>query len=263
MFGEELINPIIKSRIYGNNNNKIESLCLFKSECIGVLGTISTSIGSGISLNFHIPNATRTSDYNKNNTEGGIIELVARNVTNGSESFDWRFKAKNSGTLNTVLILGSSGDIITPKGPAIFSSLTGINFNGGLISVNTHSIQKGKYINIASHALIVMLPPVVVGASFIIVNINADGGGLLTISPNSNDKFLVDIAGADGTDDTDIENTKATQKQYDYVKIIGLNSDGWLISDIRGIWVDEGEEGGGGGGGEEEESEEEEPPSLP
>ena len=107
------------------------------------------------------------------------------------------------------------------------------------LAVATHSAQVGKFVTISTDAKTLTLPAVVVGATFVIVNTAADGGALLTISPNSSDKFLVDIAGAAGTDNKDIVNTKATQNQYDYVKLVGLSADGWLIDDIRGTWVDQ------------------------
>ena len=107
------------------------------------------------------------------------------------------------------------------------------------LAVNTHSAQVGKFVTISTDAKTLTLPAVVVGATFVIVNTAADGGALLTISPNASDKFLVDIAGAAGTDNKDIVNTKATQNQYDYVKLVGLSADGWLIDDIRGTWVDQ------------------------
>ena len=107
------------------------------------------------------------------------------------------------------------------------------------LAVNTHSVQVGKFVTISADAKTLTLPAVVVGASFIIVNTSTDGGSLLTISPNSSDKFLVDIAGGAGTDNKDIILAKATQSQYDYVKLVGLSADGWLISDIRGTWVDQ------------------------
>ena len=78
-----------------------------------------------------------------------------------------------------------------------------------------------------------------IGAVFIIVNIAADGAALLTISPNSDDRFLTDIAGGIGTEDKDIINTKASQIQGDFVKLVGMSADGWAISEIGGIWVDE------------------------
>ena len=71
------------------------------------------------------------------------------------------------------------------------------------------------------------------------MNTAADAGALLTISPNASDKFLVDIAGAAGTDNKDIINTKATQKKYDFVHLMGMDAAGWCIADIRGTWVDE------------------------
>ena len=107
------------------------------------------------------------------------------------------------------------------------------------LAVATHSAQVGAYVEVNADAKTLTLPAVVIGASFIIVNTNDDGGGLLTISPNANDKFLVDIAGAAGTDNKDILNTKASQKKYDFVHLIGMHADGWLIHNIRGIWVDE------------------------
>ena len=126
------------------------------------------------------------------------------------------------------------------NGAAGVSGLTAVTLSADTtLAVNTHSVQVGKYVNIATDAKTLTLPAVVVGASFIIVNSAADGEALLTISPDSGDKFLVDIAGAAGTDNKDIINTKATQIKYDYVKLVGLSSVGWLIDDIRGTWVDQ------------------------
>ena len=107
------------------------------------------------------------------------------------------------------------------------------------LAVANHSLQVGKYIEIAADAKTLTLPAVVVGASFIIVNTANDGESLLTISPNASDKFLVDIAGAAGTDDKDIILAKATQKQHDFVHLIGLSADGWLIHNVAGVWSDE------------------------
>ena len=97
-----------------------------------------------------------------------------------------------------------------------FSGLTAVVVTTSTLAVATHTVQVGAYVEVA-----------------------ADAGALLTISPNSSDKFLVDIAGAAGTDNKDIINTKATQGKYDYVKLVGLSSDGWLIDEVRGTWVDQ------------------------
>ena len=128
---------------------------------------------------------------------------------------------------NSALIQSLSG-----KTPLLLSADT-------TLAVANHSLQVGKYIEIAADAKTLTLPAVVVGASFIIVNTANDGESLLTISPNASDKFLVDIAGAAGTDDKDIILAKATQKQYDFVHLIGLSADGWLIHNVAGVWSDE------------------------
>jgi len=124
-------------------------------------------------------------------------------------------------------------------GPAGISGLAASLQTTGTIAIADDSVQVGKYCTVSADAQTLTLPAVVIGASFIIVNIAADGGALLTIEPDGNDKFLVDIAGAAGTDDKGIINTKATQDKYDYVHLIGISSVGWLIHDIRGTWVDE------------------------
>ena len=75
------------------------------------------------------------------------------------------------------------------------------------------------------------------GQTFWIIN-GASDGTLMTISPNSNDKFLWDVAGAAGTDDTDIINTAATAKKGDYVKLSYGSAHGWTIDEMGGTWVD-------------------------
>ena len=120
-----------------------------------------------------------------------------------------------------------------------FSGLTAIVVTTSTLAVATHTVQVGAYVEVAADAQTLTLPAVVVGASFIIVNTAADAGALLTISPNSSDKFLVDIAGAAGTDNKDIVNTKATQSRLDFVHLMGIDAIGWMIADIRGTWVDE------------------------
>jgi hypothetical protein len=121
-----------------------------------------------------------------------------------------------------------------------FSGLTAVTLTADTtLALNTHSVQVGAYVEIATDAKTLTLPAVTVGSSYIIVNTAADAGALLTISPNGSDKFLVDIAGAAGTDNKDIINTKATQKKYDFVHLMGVDAAGWCIADIRGTWVDE------------------------
>jgi len=143
----------------------------------------------------------------------------------------------NTLELNDFVTTSATKGLIAGK--AGMSGLTPMVLTTGTLAVATHSVQVGKYVQVAADAQTLTLPSVVIGASFIIVNTAEDGGALLTISPDSGDKFLVDIAGAAGDDDKDIINTKATQNKYDFVHLVGLSSVGWLIADIRGTWVDE------------------------
>ncbi len=71
-----------------------------------------------------------------------------------------------------------------------------------------------------------------------IINGAADGT-LMTVSPNSSDKFVWDVAGAAGTNDKDIINTAATAKKGDYVKLRYGSGDGWAIKEMGGTWADE------------------------
>jgi hypothetical protein len=160
----------------------------------------------------------------------GTAGKTALNVTAGNVVIAGDVSVTGDATLTKGLTNGAAG----------ISGLTAVNLTDDTtLAVATHSVQKGKYVTISTDSKTLTLPTVAIGASFIIVNTAADGEALLTISPNASDKFLVDIEGGAGTDDKDILNTKETQKKYDYVKLVGLSADGWLIDDIRGIWVDE------------------------
>ena len=142
------------------------------------------------------------------------------------------------GTLGVTGVSTFTGDVKAAL-PS-FADYTAVNLTADTtLALATHSAQIGKYVTVSADAKTLTLPAVVVGATFIIVNAGLNATQLLTISPNANDKFLVDIAGAAGTDGKDIINTKATMKQYDYVKLVGISAEGWLIDEVRGTWVDE------------------------
>ena len=103
------------------------------------------------------------------------------------------------------------------------------------LAYNTHA---GRPV-VATAATVFTLPAIgVVGQTFWVINGGPDGT-LMTVSPNSNDKFLWDVAGAAGTNDKDIVNTAATAKKGDYVKLAFGSADGWIITELGGTWVDE------------------------
>tara|TARA_R100001530_G_scaffold22350_2_gene18457 strand:+ start:613 stop:1044 length:432 start_codon:yes stop_codon:yes gene_type:complete len=120
-----------------------------------------------------------------------------------------------------------------------FDHLSPIVKGTSTLAIVTDSVQMGSFIEVSADAQTLTLPAVVPGTSFIIVCTAADGGALLTISPNASDKFVVDAAGAAGTDDKDLILVKATQKKHDFVHLVGLHADGWMIHNKRGVWSDE------------------------
>ena len=94
---------------------------------------------------------------------------------------------------------------------------------------------------IATAATVFTLPAIAgaaVGQTFWLINGAADGT-LMTVSPDSDDKFLWDVAGAAGTNDKDIVNTAATAKKGDFVKLQYGSAHGWIIAEMGGTWVDE------------------------
>ena len=141
---------------------------------------------------------------------------MSKNPLYGSNSYD-----------NSAIVQTLSG-----LSPVVLSADT-------TLDLAKHSVQVGKYIEISADAKTLTLPAVSVGASYIIVCTAKDGQALLTISPNASDKFLVDIAGAAGTDNKDIILAKASQKENDFVHLIGLSANGYLIHNVSGVWSDE------------------------
>ena len=182
----------------------------------------------------------KMANITKVSIKGGLRQSNANYFDNLADSIVTLSDTQTLSGVNTFSdFVATADDKGLQIGTAGISGLGASLQTTGTIAIADDSVQVGKYCTVSADAQTLTLPAVVVGASFIIVNIAADAGALLTISPNASDKFLVDIAGAAGTDDKDIINTKATQKQYDYVHLIGLSAVGWLIHDIRGTWVDE------------------------
>lgn len=83
------------------------------------------------------------------------------------------------------------------------------------------------------------LPAIADGLSGItIMAVGAFGTTAVTIDPNAADK----IHGPDITsaDNKDLICTKATQRRGDYVTLAAGDADGYLVTDMRGIWAREG-----------------------
>jgi len=114
--------------------------------------------------------------------------------------------------------------------------------NAITVAASTLTIAYGTHMGrpvIQTQACTFTLPAVAdVKGDIWIIN-GAEDGTLMTISPNANDKFVWDVAGAAGTDNKDIINTALTAKKGDYVKLRYASADGWAIKEMGGIFADQ------------------------
>ncbi len=108
------------------------------------------------------------------------------------------------------------------------------------ISVNkTLDIQdNGKVFFVDTDAKVITLPVVATPVNCTIVNIGAFGAVLVAVSPAAADMIHApDIA---GTNDKDHLNTKATAQRGDLVQIRTGDANGWVVSNQKGTWAQEG-----------------------
>lgn len=96
----------------------------------------------------------------------------------------------------------------------------------------------GKLFWCTGDATALTLPAIAAGLSGLaIVSGGAFGSQATTIDPNASDMILgPDITGADNKD---LVNTKATQRRGDYVVLIAGDADGYMVTEMRGIWARE------------------------
>lgn len=97
--------------------------------------------------------------------------------------------------------------------------------------------DNGKLFWVDTDAFIITLPAVATPTNCKIVNGGAFGAVLLSISPAAADK----VQGPDlpGTDNKDLQNTKATARRGDFAKLVTGDANGPFVSELRGIWVTE------------------------
>lgn len=96
----------------------------------------------------------------------------------------------------------------------------------------------GKLICVDTDAITLTLPAIADGfGGATIVNIGAYGAIAVTISPAAADMILgPDITGADNKD---LINTKATAQRFDRVKLDLGDADGYLVTEMVGVWARE------------------------
>jgi len=95
----------------------------------------------------------------------------------------------------------------------------------------------GKILLVDTDAFAFTLPATAVGFEFVIMNVMADAGCLITVSPNANDKIMgADLA---GVNDKDRLLTKATSKSNDFIPLVYGSADGYNVTQERGTWAAE------------------------
>jgi hypothetical protein len=97
--------------------------------------------------------------------------------------------------------------------------------------------DNGKVFFVDTDAKIITMPAVATPVNCKIVNIGAFGAVLVSVSPNAADK----IQGPDlpGTDNKDLQNTKATAKRGDFVVLRTGDANGPIVAELRGTWATE------------------------
>ncbi len=97
--------------------------------------------------------------------------------------------------------------------------------------------DNGKVLFVDTDATTTTLPAVATAVNCTIVNIGAYGTIAVNVSPNASDKIHApDIA---GTDNKDHINTKATAQRGDMITLRTGDSNGWFVTNQRGIWAQE------------------------
>jgi len=97
------------------------------------------------------------------------------------------------------------------------------------------ALDSGKIIYVDTDAKVITLPAVEAGIEITLVNAGGFGTVLLTIAPNAAD--MIEGADLTGANDKDLVNTKATAQRGDFVKLLGANADGWMVTAQRGTWA--------------------------
>ena len=97
--------------------------------------------------------------------------------------------------------------------------------------------DSGKTLTSSLNGIVFTLPSIAIGNTVTFVNMAPDGTGEMSISPAALDGITYV---GDSTDDKDLINTKATQKQGDFVTLASLDGvAAWQVVAVRGVWAKE------------------------
>lgn len=142
--------------------------------------------------------------------------------------------------IGTVHRFVSSGVVIVSfDAPAMRDPWGRFSVREALTGTKTFDAEDcGKLFWCTGDATALTLPAIATGLSGLaIVSGGAFGTQATTIDPAAADMILgPDITGADNKD---LINTKATQRRGDYVVLIAGDADGYMVTEMRGIWARE------------------------
>lgn len=195
------------------------------------LGKADNAAGAAGAVNVQV----RKRGCVKLSVSGAVITDVGQPVyATDDDTFTF---IKTGGTfVGVVSRFVESGVVMVDYGPDIRDPWEG--FTAETISDNKtlDAQDTGKVFFVDTDAKAITLPAVAKMA-FAIVNAGADGGVLVTVSPNANDN----IQGPDltATDDKDLLNTKATARRGDHAYIEYGDATGWIASRLVGTWAKE------------------------
>ncbi len=164
---------------------------------------------------------------NLETTNGGIM-LNADDSSNG----DIELNAEDD------VIITTAGDItVTNTGDATF---TGTWLPATIVkkTITTGAVttaDSGYVLQVSADAQTITLPATVAGVEFTIMCIAADGGALLTVELDNNDKFIG--SGFTPANGEAMTIPKATQNRGDYFKV-SAHVDGWIITEMVGTWAE-------------------------
>ena len=235
----------------------------YTTSLIDVLGNGDTtfigdiSVGGEISASYVSASGGFQADTLSTSSFGLVSasNISSSGTIKGNDYYAGNLQFATADNTNTLLQIGGSQPLRI-KGTSI--SITGsISMSGDLVLdengvvfapyySNWHTVTNDQVLTATSSGVpivisadaTVQLPAVAVGLSYWVYNGNNDGTKI-TVSPNSNDKFLINAAGATGTDNKDLVLTAGTAETGDFVKITYGSADGWTILERAGTWADE------------------------
>ena len=203
----------------------------------GVLATsIRPHIGGTVNVT-HQGGPAFASDSHTFQVYGGVragINVVTQHLFTGQITASGHTSTAGTGSFTGGIFsagnISSSGTVYAPY----YSNYHAVGNDGGGVLTATSS---GVPIVVTADCT-VTLPAVTLGHSYWIINGMTDGTAI-TVSPNANDKFIINAAGAAGTNNKDLILTAGTAETGDYVKVGFASGDGWVINERAGTWADE------------------------